>query len=193
MKLQKFLSLSGITTTLAATAFLAPLSGCVSPLKDLTLQNEVETNANSALSDFNREAANAPQIVQEAQGVLVCPKMTKGGFMVGVEGGTCVMRINGITTEYYRASSVKFGMLAGIESFALLLVFNSADTLAIFREGNKQWQVGGNLSLSVAKKGIGGGFDTMTIGAPVTAYVFSQVGLMGDLSLDGATFNKFEQ
>ena len=192
MKLKKVLSLSGIAATLAAAAFVATLSGCASPSKDLKLQNEVETSANGALTDFYGEATNARQIVQQAQGVLVCPKMTKGGFGIGVEGGTCAMRINGITTEYYRASSFKIGILAGVESFALLLVFNDVNALANFREGKRNLQVGGNFSVSVAKKGVADGFDSKTIGAPVTAYVFSQAGLMGDLSLDGTSFKKFD-
>ena len=193
IKFKKALSLSGMTTTLAAAAFVATLSGCASPTKDLEVQNEVDTNVNVALREFNGEATNAQQIVRLAQGVLVCPKMTKGGFGIGVEGGTCAMQINGRTTEYYRASSFKIGMLAGVESFSLLLVFNDANALANFREGKRQLQVGGNISLSVAKKGAGEGFDTTTIGAPITAYVFSQAGLMGDLSLDGTSFKKFEQ
>jgi len=193
IKFKKILSLSGITTTLAAAAFVATLSGCTSPAKDLEVKNKVDTNVNVALSKFNGEATNAQQIVQLAQGVLVCPEMTKGGFGVGVEGGTCAMQINGRTTEYYRASSFKIGMLAGVESFSLLLVFNDANALANFREGKRNLQVGGNFSVSVAKKGVADGFDSKTIGAPVTAYVFSQAGLMGDLSLDGTSFKKFEQ
>ncbi|NOQ14743.1 MAG: hypothetical protein GQ583_09760, partial [Methyloprofundus sp.] len=63
IKLKKTLSLSGIATTLAAAAFVATLSGCASPSKDLKLQNEVETSVNGALTDFNKEATNARQIV----------------------------------------------------------------------------------------------------------------------------------
>ena len=125
-----------------------------------------------------------------AQGVLVCPKITKAGFVFGGEGGTCAMQINGKTTEYYRGAAFKAGLLAGAESYSLLLVFNDADALAKFREGKRNWQVGGNLSVVVAKKGVNGGFDTKTMGTPISVYVYSQQGFMGDISVDGSTFKK---
>lgn len=193
MKSKKALSFSNIASTVAAVAFVATLSGCASPAKDMGKQHEVETNVDKTLTEFYGEASNARQIVQNAQGVLVCPNVTKAGLVVGVEGGTCAMRINGKTTEYYRTSSLKAGLLAGVESHSLLLVFNDVDALAKFREGKRNWQVGGNFSVAVAKKGASGGFDTKTMGAPVTAFVFSEAGLMADLSLDGSTFKKLEE
>ncbi|NOQ12961.1 MAG: hypothetical protein GQ583_00580, partial [Methyloprofundus sp.] len=68
--------------------------------------------------------------------------------------------------------------------------FNDINALANFREGTRNWQVGGNLSVSVAKKGASGGFDTKTMGATTTVFVYSQAGLMGDISVDGSTFKK---
>lgn len=187
------LSASRIAVTVAAVAFVATLTGCASPAKDMGKQHEVESDVNTALTEFYGEASNARQIVTNAHGVLVCPKITKGGFVIGVEGGTCAMQIKGKTTEYYRTTSLKAGLLAGVESHSLLLVFNDTAALAKFREGKRNWQVGGNFSVAVAKKGASGGFDTKTMGAPVTAFVFSEAGLMGDLSLDGSTFKKLEE
>lgn len=103
------------------------------------------------------------------------------------------MRIDGMTSEYYRTSSLKAGLLAGVQSQSLLLTFNTSDALAKFREGNRNWQVGGNLSVSIAKAGASGKYDTKTMKDPITAFVFSEAGLMADLSLDGSTFKKLEK
>jgi lipid-binding SYLF domain-containing protein len=190
MKFKKALSFCGIAATVV---FVVALIGCASPAKDMGKQNQLEADVDAALTEFYKEAPNAREIVENAQGVLMCPKVTKGGLVVGVEGGTCAMQIDGQTTEYYRTSSLKVGLLAGVESHALLLVFNDSAALAKFREGNREWQVGAGMSVAVAKKGASGGFDTKTQGAPITAYVFSEAGLMGDLSLEGTTFKKLEE
>lgn len=189
MKLTKVIT--RIASTVAAVAFVAALGGCASaPQKNAGDRLVLETEVGVALDKFYAEATNARKIVNIAQGVLVCPKITKAGFVFGGEGGTCAMQINGKTTEFYRAAAFKAGLLAGAESYSLLVVFNDVEALAKFREGNRNWQVGGNLSVVVAKKGATGGFDTKTMGAPISVYVYSQAGFMGDISVDGSTFKK---
>lgn len=189
MKYKK--AFSSIASTAAAVTFVAALSGCASsPQKDAGDQKLLENEINVALTRFYAEATNARQIVQNAQGVLVCPSITKAGFVFGGEGGTCAMQIGGVTKEYYRASAFKAGLIAGAEKYSLLLVFNDRNALAEFREGDRNWQVGGNLSASIGKKGAQGGFDTKTMGATTTIFVYSQKGLMGDISVDGSTFKK---
>ena len=191
MNLKKAFSFSSIATTVAAATFVATLSGCASsPQKDAGDRKLVENEIDVALTRFYGEATNARSIVRDAQGVLVCPTITKAGFVFGGEGGTCAMQINGVTKEYYRASAFKAGLIAGAEKYSLLLVFNDRNALATFREGTRNWQIGGNLSASVGKKGAQGGFDTKTMGATTTVFVYSQKGLMGDISVDGSTFKK---
>ena len=181
-----------IKSVVATVAFVAALSGCASsPQKDAGDRQIQKVSVDVALTEFYRQATNARQIVQNAQGVLVCPNVKKAGLVFGGEGGTCSMQINGVTNEYYRIAAFKAGLIAGAESYSLLLVFNDVSALANFREGNRNWQVGGNLSISVAKKGASGGFDSKT-GTAITAYVYSQQGLMGDISIDGSTFKKLE-
>lgn len=191
---KKQISYSTVVSTMLAVTFAIVISGCASqPQKDKSDQLVQATGVDVALNKFYKEATNARQIVEGAQGVLVCPTITKAGFVFGGEGGTCSMQINGITTGYYRASAFKAGLLAGAESYSLLVVFNDADALAKFRDGTRNWQVGGNLSVAVAKKGASGGFDSRTSGAAITAYVYSQKGLMGDVSIDGSVFKKLEK
>ena len=55
----------------------------------------------AALAEFYNEEPNAREIVENADGVLVCPKVTKVGLIIGVDGGTCAMQIDGKTVEYY--------------------------------------------------------------------------------------------
>ncbi len=191
MNFKKAFSFSKIASTIAVGAFVAVLSGCASaPQKDAGDRTMLETDIDVSLDRFYDEATNARQIVQTAQGVLICPTITKAGFVFGGEGGTCAMQINGRSVEYYRISAFKAGLLAGAEKYSLLLIFNDAKALAEFRKGNRNWQIGGNFSAAVGKKGAHGGFDTKTMGATTTVFVYGQKGLMGDISVDGSTFKK---
>ena len=191
MKSKKAFSFSSIASTVAAGAFVAILSGCASsPQKDAGDRKLLENEINVALTRFYGEATNARQIVRDAQGVLVCPEITKAGFVFGGEGGTCAMQIGGVTKEYYRAAAFKAGLLAGAEKYSLLVVFNDRNALANFREGTRNWQIGGNFSAAVGKKGAHGGFDTKTMGTTATVFVYGQKGFMGDISVDGSTFKK---
>lgn len=193
MKLTKAVSYSGVAAIVAGIALVVTLVGCASPTKDLETQNQFEADVDAALAEFYNEAPNAREIVENADGVLVCPDVTKGGLIIGVEGGTCAMRIDGKTVDYYQTSSLKAGLLAGVESHSLLMVFNDPAALAEFRESDREWEVGAGASVAVAEKGASGGFDTSTLNAPVTAFVFSEAGLMGDLSLEGTTFKKLQK
>ena len=192
MELTKKLSFSGIASTAVALTLVATLSGCTSLGKDLKKQEAMKVDADYALTKFYGEATNARKMVQDAQGVLICPSVTKAGFVVGLKGGKCAMQINGITQEYYQTSSVNVGLIAGVESHSLLLIFNDMSALTKFREGNRNWKVGGNLSVTVAQKGMTGSFDSKTTSAAISAFVYSEAGLMGDLSVEGSTFKKLK-
>lgn len=194
MTSKKAFSFSHLASVVVTVTFMLAFSGCaLQPQKDASDRLVQETAVEVALDKFYKQATNARKIVENAQGVLVCPTIRKAGLGFGGEGGTCSMQINGVTKEFYRAAAFKAGLIAGAESYSLLVVFNDVAALAKFREGTRNWQVGGNLSVAVAKKGASGGFDSKTSGAAITAFVFGQQGLMGDISIDGSTFKKLEK
>jgi lipid-binding SYLF domain-containing protein len=72
----------------------------------------------------------------------------------------------------------------------MILVFNDQAALDKFREGDRKWEVGADLSVTVAKIGATGKLDTTKMQAAVVALVFGEKGLMGDLSLEGSNFKK---
>ncbi|MEA3291531.1 MAG: YSC84-related protein [Pseudomonadota bacterium] len=190
MKASKALSFSAAVT---GVALVAALGGCASPQKDADDQAQIETRVDESLNEFYGEASNAREVVENAAGVLVCPRVTKAGLGVGVERGTCAMQIGGETVEYWRTSSLKGGLLAGVESHSLLMAFNTQEALDEFRSGKREWQVGADFSVAIAKAGATGKFDSKTMGTPVSAFVYGEAGLMYDMSLEGTTFKKLAE
>ena len=52
---------------------------------------KVEADAKATLAKFQADTKGADAVLANAKGVLVCPTITKGGFVFGYEGGTCVL------------------------------------------------------------------------------------------------------
>lgn len=151
---------------------------------------ELDTEASTALATFKSDTSGADAVLSNAKGVLVCPKITKGGFIVGVEGGKCVMQVDGKTVEYYRTRSGKLGLLAGVQQYSLILVFNDQAALDTFRSDEREWEVGVDASVAVADKGTSGKLDTTVTKEAIVAFIFGEEGLMADLSMEGSNFKK---
>jgi lipid-binding SYLF domain-containing protein len=174
----------------AVVALGVALSG--QAMADITMQDatELDASAKTKLTQFKTETTGAEAVIANAKGVLVCPKITKGGFIVGVEGGDCVLYSGAALPLYYSTNSVKAGFLAGVQSYSMILVMNTDEALAKFTGGNREWEVGADASVAVAKMGAGGSLDTTNLKQAVVAFIFGEKGLMGDLSLEGSRFKK---
>ena len=153
---------------------------------------ELDKDATAAVARFQSETSDSEALLDHAKAILVCPKITKGGFIIGVEGGKCVLREGGKTVEYYANRAGKFGWLAGIQWYSLILVFNDQAALDKFRTGEHEWEVGVDASVAVAKVGASGSLDTTNLQEPIVAYTFGEKGLMADISLEGAVFKKLK-
>ena len=185
MKSKKVLS-----NIISALAIFATLNGCTSAVKDLEKQHQINSDVNHTLHKFYAETSNARQLVEDVQGVLVCPSITKGGFLVGVESGICSLQINGLTQSYYRTTAVTSGLLAGVKSYSMILIFNDNTVLTDFRTVDKDWTVDENFSIHVAKKGASGAIEPNTMEATANAYAFDETGLINEFSLEGTSFKK---
>ena len=167
-------------------------SGCSSNKPDLD-SGEVavlNTKTSTTVDRFIKETSGANNLLNNSKGYLICPKITKGGFIVGVEGGKCEMWINGKVVEYYQTRSAKLGLLVGIQSYSMILVFNSQAAIDTFMTGEREWEIGVDASVAVAKIGMSGKLDTTNLNRDIVALVFGEKGLMADLSLEGASFKK---
>jgi lipid-binding SYLF domain-containing protein len=66
------------------------------------------------------------------------------------------------------------------------------DALENFRT-HDGWSVGVDGSIAVVDAGAGKGVNTETAREPIIAFIFSNKGLMGNLSLEGSKFSKIQR
>lgn len=151
---------------------------------------EIDAAVQDALKRFNTEVKGGQELLNDAKGMLVFPKVYKGGFIVGVEGGEGALLIGGKTADYYKTAAASWGLQAGAQAKTVMLVFMTTEALEKFRNSSG-WKVGVDGSVAMVDVGAGGAVDTKTIKDPVIGFVFGQKGLMANLTLEGSKYEKF--
>jgi lipid-binding SYLF domain-containing protein len=116
----------------------------------------------------------------------------KAGIGIGGEYGEGALRIGGRTVAYYNTVAGSFGFQLGAEAKSIVIIFTDEKALEKFRH-SEGWKVGVDGSVALVDVGIGKSIDTNTIKDPVIGFVFGQKGLMYNLTLEGAKFNKIEK
>lgn len=188
-------SFKPLHAALAAAAALA-LAGCTTTSatdsgSPAAARAALETQTNSTLTRLYEAAPGSREMVAKAAGVLVCPAVVGGSLGVGIEGGRCVLRQQGRSTDYYRVGSLSVGFQAGAQSRALIYVFNAQDALTKFHD-SKGWTAGADASVSVASAGANLGGDTNTASQAVVGYVLTNAGLEAGVAMSGTKFTKIE-
>jgi lipid-binding SYLF domain-containing protein len=125
--------------------------------------------------------------LQEAKGVYIVPKLTKGAFIFGVEGGNGVVLARdekgGTWSEpvFYETSAASFGLQAGAqtsEAIVLIMTAKGVDSLL----ANKL-TLGADGSVAIGPKGMGADTNLKTDFVTFTR----AKGLYAGVSFDGAS------
>ena len=153
---------------------------------------EVDASVDAAMERFYKQVKDAAEVVRQAKGLLVLPNVKKGALIVGGEYGQGAMRIDGKTVEYYSMISGSFGFQIGGQAKDIIIAFMSSEALNKFRE-SKGWEAGVDGNVALIKVGAGESAITAMSKQPIAAFVFDVKGLMADMSLKGAKFNKLDK
>jgi lipid-binding SYLF domain-containing protein len=154
-----------------------------------TTAKEIDASADAALNRFYKQVKDAKEVARQAKGLLILPNVKKGAFIVGGEYGRGALRIGGKTVDYYSMISGSFGLQIGGQAKDIIIAFMSDEALKKFRD-SKGWEAGVDGNVALIK--VGGGESAITAMAdqPICAFVFDVKGLIADMSLRGAKFNK---
>ena len=153
---------------------------------------EIDVSVDVALERFYKEVKGAQEFMNAAKGVLVLPKVIKGGFVVGGEYGEGALRIGGKTVGYYNIASASFGLTIGGEQKDIIVIFMQEEALKKFR-ASKNWEAGVDGNIALINLGAGATVDTKTIKDPIVGFVFGVKGLIADASFKGSKLTKLEK
>jgi lipid-binding SYLF domain-containing protein len=187
-----------IRMLLAAVAAVGLLSsiGCTTtsgkPADPAARRQTIDASVDQALSRLHNEVPGSREMVANAKGVLVFPRVVGGGFIVGGSHGDGALREAGKTVSYWSTTSASVGLLAGAQSQALYVLFMTQEALDNFKKKSSGWTAGADGSVTLINVGASANVNTQTARQPIVGYVLSNAGLMANLSLDGTRFQRLD-
>jgi lipid-binding SYLF domain-containing protein len=149
----------------------------------------LEADARKAYNSLIVKVPAAKAIGKNAVAVLVFPKITKAGLMVGGQSGDGVLLKEGKATAYYNTSGVSYGLQAGAQQFGYAMFFMNEKSLNALNE-TSGFEVGVGPSIVVVDEGMAKSLTTKTANQDVYAFIFSQKGLMAGVGLQGNKITK---
>ncbi|MDT8398364.1 MAG: YSC84-related protein [Pseudomonadales bacterium] len=152
-------------------------------------KEEINIRVDAALERFTKEVEGGSQFLQQAKGILVFPQVIKAGIGIGGEYGEGALRIGGKSVDYYATAAGSIGFQLGAQTKTVMLVFLQHDALEDFRNSTG-WKVGVDGSVAVVEFGTGKDINSISISEPIVGFVFSNKGLMFNLTLEGSKISK---
>lgn len=154
-------------------------------------RREINAAVDNALAELYAKAPGSRELVAKSRGVLVFPKVTSAGFVVGGSYGEGALRKGGVTTAYYSVGAGSIGLLAGAQQKSMYMLFMTPDALQKF-EASEGWTAGADASVALIDIGADVRVDTKTAQQPIIGYVLANQGFMANLSLDGTKFTRID-
>jgi len=155
-------------------------------------KEEIDIEVAVSMDRFREEVTGAERFLQKAEGVLVFPDVVKAGFGIGGEYGEGALLVDGKTVDYYSTAAASIGFQFGAQFKTVMLVFLQEDALEKFR-ARSGWEAGVDGSVALVKLGTGKDINTMSFDEPIVGFVFSNKGLMYNLTLEGSKMTRLEK
>jgi lipid-binding SYLF domain-containing protein len=190
-RMHRGLAAAGLIAGLAVGMALMPLPALADDANDAqAIINQSEATLKNFLSDPDMKWFG--NHLQEAKGVYIVPKLTKGAFIFGVEGGNGVLLARdekGAWSEpvFYETSAASFGLQAGAQSseaVVLIMTAKGVDSLL----ANKV-KLGADGSVAIGPKGMGADTNLKTDFVTFTR----AKGLYAGVSFDGASIRSRDE
>jgi lipid-binding SYLF domain-containing protein len=150
---------------------------------------ELNQQADETLAALKRTQPVTDNMIAEAKGVLIFPKIVKGGLLIGGATGEGVLREGGKATGYYRSSAVSYGLQAGIAKFGYVIFFMDEKSLSYLRE-SQGWEVGVGPNVTVADEGFATKFSTTSTREGIYVFFVGQKGFFAGAGIEGTKISK---
>ena len=153
---------------------------------------EIDIEVEAAIKRFQIEVPGAEKFLAKAEGVLVFPDVVKAGFGIGGEYGEGALLIKGKTVDYYSTAAASIGFQLGAQFKTVMMIFLKKDALDKFRKSDG-WEAGVDGSVALVELGAGKDINSINYEDPIVGFVFSNKGLMFNLTLEGSKITKLNK
>ena len=156
-----------------------------------TEQQQTVDRASLAAQDLvnNKEGRDAQAVLRRARAVMICPQVFRAGFLLGGQGGTCVLtaRDGGgswSSPAFYGLGGASIGFQAGMQDAQVIfIIMNDRGLRAIM---DSQLKVGADAAVTFVDAGGGvEGATTAALSADIVGFSRAR-GLFAGVSLGGS-------
>lgn len=165
------------------------LALCAGTMAFAGRNSNIDGDATAALAQFYQQNPLHQALADRAVGMLVFPRVAKGGAGVSGEYGEGVLMIEGRPVRHYAIEGGSMGLALGAAEHSEVIMFMSEQALIKFIT-SKGWTVGPQSGIAVVSRSAGGTYDSVTLRKPVLGFVFGENGLIGDVSFAGLKISK---
>lgn len=144
----------------------------------------LDRESKGALKTLYSRNAGAKALGAQAVAVLVFPRVTKAGFVVGGQYGDGALLKGGNPVGYYSTAGVSYGMQAGAQNYGYAMFFMNDNALSQLDKAGGL-EIGVGPSIVFVDDGMARNLTTTTAKDDIYAFVFSQKGLMAGVGLQG--------
>ena len=176
-----------LQSLLASVLLVSASASAVNPS-----QEELDAEVREATAELYKHSSAAKELAGRAAGMLVFPKVLKGGIGIGAEYGEGALLVGGRTVAYYNIASGSIGLQLGVQQKSQVILFMTQSELDKFRK-SEGWKAGVDGSVALATLGAGGQIDTETAKKPIIGFIFSNKGLMYNLTFEGSKITRIEK
>lgn len=155
-------------------------------------KQEINAEVKQALADFRKYTSAGHELSQKASGMLVFPNVIKAGIGIGGEFGEGALLVKGKTVGYYNIAAASVGLQLGAQARSQIVLFMNDKVLGEFRN-SQGWKAGVDGSVALATLGAGGSVDTETAKQPIIGFIFSNKGLMYNLTFEGSKITRIDK
>jgi lipid-binding SYLF domain-containing protein len=150
---------------------------------------EIDKNSQAALASLYGKVPGAKALGAQARAILVFPKVTKAGLMVGGQHGEGALIQDGKSVAYYSTSGASVGLQAGGQTYGYAMFFMNDKALQQLDKADG-FEVGVGPTVVVMDEGKAKSMTTTTMKDDVYAFIFGQKGLMAGLGIQGNKISK---
>ncbi|OHC67246.1 MAG: hypothetical protein A2045_15355 [Rhodocyclales bacterium GWA2_65_20] len=155
-------------------------------------QEEINAEVRQALKNFQKQTGAGHELSKKAAGMLIFPNVIKAGIGIGGEYGEGALLVRGKTVAYYNIASASIGFQLGAQARSQIVLFMNDKVLGEFRH-SEGWKAGVDGSVALATLGAGGAIDSETAKQPIIGFIFSNKGLMYNLTFEGSKITRIEK
>lgn len=153
---------------------------------------ELNRDGAEALQQLYKTNPFAESLSHSAKAILIFPNIVKAGLIFGGSYGEGQMLKGGSVVHYFNSVSGSWGLQAGAQSYAYA-VFLMTDEAVRYVSETAGWELGVGPTIVVVDEGMAKNLSTSTLKDDAYAFIFSQQGLMGGISIEGTKITRINR